>query len=42
MSDPKRLAQVDEEYMKLRTLPLDLKILLATFLGRGNQDRVGA
>lgn len=40
MSDPNLLALVDEKYMKLRTLPLDLKILLSTFLGRGNGDHV--
>lgn len=40
MSDPELLAKTDEEYMKLRTLPLDFKILLQTFLGRGNGDRV--
>ena len=42
MSEPERLARADEEYVKLRTLPLDLKILLATFLGKGNGDRVNS
>ncbi len=40
MSDPELLAKTDEKYMKLRTLPLDFKILLQTFLGRGNGDRI--
>lgn len=40
MSDPQKLARVDEEYIISRTLPFDLKILLATAFGRGNADRV--
>lgn len=40
MSDPELLAEIDEEYVKLRTLPLDFKILMHTFLGRGSGDRI--
>lgn len=40
MSEPKRLAKVDAQYLALRTLPLDLKIILKTFIGAGRADRV--
>ncbi|MEM5502235.1 hybrid nucleoside-diphosphate sugar epimerase/sugar transferase [Ahrensia kielensis] len=33
MSDPELLAKVDEKYIKLRTLPLDFKIMVSTILG---------
>lgn len=33
MSEPELLAKVDEEYIKLRTLPLDFRILVSTVLG---------
>ncbi|MEO0329371.1 MAG: hybrid nucleoside-diphosphate sugar epimerase/sugar transferase [Pseudomonadota bacterium] len=40
MSDPVRLAKKDAEYLSLRTLLLDIKIILATALGKGANDRV--
>lgn len=36
MSEPERLARWDERYVKLQSLLLDLKIMLATAMGRGN------
>jgi lipopolysaccharide/colanic/teichoic acid biosynthesis glycosyltransferase len=42
MSDPRTLAEWDCRYFKLRSLLLDLKILLATALGAGWGDRVKA
>lgn len=39
MSDPSALAQLDGTYIKTRTLVLDLKIILATAIGRGMGDR---
>lgn len=42
MSDPERLARIDEQYIARRGLLLDLKIVLATFLGRGQGDKVRA
>lgn len=38
MSDPKRLAKVDADYIVRRTLVLDARILIKTFLGRGMRD----
>jgi lipopolysaccharide/colanic/teichoic acid biosynthesis glycosyltransferase len=40
MSDPDRLAILDAEYLALRTISLDLKIILATAIGRGQGDKV--
>jgi lipopolysaccharide/colanic/teichoic acid biosynthesis glycosyltransferase len=40
MSDPQRLAVWDARYVALQCLALDIKILLATLLGRGGGDRV--
>lgn len=40
MSDPWKLAQWDARYMALQSLTMDLKIFVATALGRGNGDRV--
>ena len=40
MSDPERLARLDAQYIAQRGLLLDLKIILATFLGRGQGDKV--
>jgi lipopolysaccharide/colanic/teichoic acid biosynthesis glycosyltransferase len=40
MSDPLRLARVDREYLDLRTLPMELKILIATATGKGQGDKV--
>lgn len=39
MDDPRRLAQWDARYMALRSIPLDLRIILATALGRGSGDQ---
>ncbi|MEP3048390.1 MAG: sugar transferase [Hyphomicrobiales bacterium] len=39
MSDPVRLAEKDAEYIARRGLLLDLKIILATFTGKGQGDR---
>lgn len=39
MSDPVRLARKDAEYIARRGLLLDIKIVLGTFLGRGQGDR---
>lgn len=40
MSDPEKLATMDLEYINLRSIPLDLKIIMGTLLGRGVGDRV--
>lgn len=40
MSDPQKLAQTDAEYLALRSILMDLKIIVATFIGRGGGDRV--
>lgn len=40
MSEPARLARMDQQYIKTRGLLLDAKIALATALGRGSGDRV--
>lgn len=40
MSDPEVLARWDARYMALQSLILDLRIVLATVLGRGGGDRV--
>jgi lipopolysaccharide/colanic/teichoic acid biosynthesis glycosyltransferase len=40
MADPCRLAKLDSEYLVLRTVFLDLRIILATAIGRGQGDRV--
>lgn len=40
MSDPEKLAKWDERYVQMRSLLLDLKIILATFLGKGQGDKV--
>lgn len=42
MSNPERLAQWDFRYGKLRCITLDFKIAMATALGKGSGDRVGA
>ncbi|WP_085310509.1 sugar transferase [Planktotalea arctica] len=39
MSDPEKLARLDGTYVKTQTLILDVKIILATALGRGMGDR---
>ena len=38
MSDPQKLTRKDAEYITLRTLSLDFKIILATALGKGAGD----
>lgn len=40
MSDPVRLAKWDERYLKLRSLLLDIKLIIQTGLGRGRGDKV--
>lgn len=40
MSDPVLLAECDERYLKLRSLLLDLKIMIATAVGKGSGDRI--
>lgn len=40
MSDPVRLAECDERYVRLQSLLLDLRIMVSTALGRGKGDRV--
>lgn len=42
MSRPEMLAELDSDYIHTRSLLLDLKILLATALGRGSGDHVAA
>lgn len=42
MSDPVRLAVRDSEYVALQSVFLDIRILLATFMGGGQGDKVGA
>ena len=42
MSDPERLARIDAQYIAQRGLLTDLKIIVATFLGRGQGDKVRA
>lgn len=42
MSTPDLLAQYDARYIACRSLLLDMKILIATFVGRGQGDAVGA
>ena len=40
MSTPKALAQSDAEYIALRSLPLEMKIILATATGSGQGDKI--
>lgn len=40
MSNPVRLAEIDARYAAQRGLLLDLKIILGTFLGRGQGDKI--
>jgi lipopolysaccharide/colanic/teichoic acid biosynthesis glycosyltransferase len=40
MADPERLARLDARYLALQSLMLDLRIILATFRGRGRGDGV--
>lgn len=40
MSDPKLLAQWDERYLRLRSLLLDMKLIVQTAFGHGRSDRI--
>ncbi len=40
MSDPEQLARLDAEYCSRRSIPFYLKIVLLTFLGKGQGDRI--
>ena len=40
MSEPERLAELDEKYVINRSIPFDIKIILLTFIGAGRGDRV--
>jgi len=40
MSNPVKLAKIDHEYVQLRTVLLDLKIIIATATGKGRGDNV--
>ena len=40
MSNPKRLVDWDERYIAFRSINLEFKILLQTFLGRGQGDKL--
>ena len=40
MSKPIRLAQMDADYIARRSIPFDLKIMIATAIGRGQGDKV--
>lgn len=40
MTDPSKLAQTDARYVARRGLLLELKIIIATFVGRGQGDKV--
>jgi lipopolysaccharide/colanic/teichoic acid biosynthesis glycosyltransferase len=40
MSDPTELARIDAEYYARRSIPLYLKIVFLTFIGKGQGDRV--
>ena len=42
MSDPERLAECDERYVRIQSLLLDLKITIRTFMGGGSGDRIRA
>jgi lipopolysaccharide/colanic/teichoic acid biosynthesis glycosyltransferase len=40
MSNPAKLAHSDAKYLKLRSILLDVKIIIATILGRGFGDKI--
>lgn len=40
MSDPERLARTDAQYVAMRSVTLDLKIILATARGKGQGDKI--
>lgn len=40
MSDPLKLAILDAQYKAIRSIPLNLRIILATLMGRGQGDKI--
>jgi lipopolysaccharide/colanic/teichoic acid biosynthesis glycosyltransferase len=40
MSDPALLAKWDERYLKLRSLLLDIRLIIQTLMGRGRGDKI--
>ena len=40
MSTPTKLAEWDKRYIALRSIPLEIKVIISTFLGRGSGDNV--
>lgn len=42
MSDPEKLAHWDEKYLKLQSLLMDVKIAVATVVGRGQGDKIAS
>lgn len=40
MSDPEKLARLDAEYVRKRSIAFDIKIALATISGKGMNDYV--
>lgn len=42
MSDPQRLAQVDAEYLRTKSMLTDLRLIVATAFGAGQGDRVAS
>jgi lipopolysaccharide/colanic/teichoic acid biosynthesis glycosyltransferase len=40
MSTPEKLAECDSRYIAMKSIPLEIKILLKTFVGQGGGDRI--
>ena len=40
MSTPNKLAEWDKRYITMRSIPLEIKIVILTFFGRGSGDNV--
>ena len=40
MSTPNKLAESDKRYITMRSIPLEIKIVVLTFFGRGSGDKV--
>ena len=40
MSTPKKLAEWDKRYIAMRSIPLEIKIIILTFFGRGSGDNI--
>ena len=40
MSTPNKLAESDKRYITMRSIPLEIKIVILTFFGRGSGDKV--